>query len=739
MKKLSLLGSALLLLGATQTNGQEADQRQLVLPQFTVSVTRTAANDSTTAQSVTIITKSEIQQTGATEIADVLKKVAGLDVVQYPGMLSGVGIRGFRPQTGGINQKTLVLINGRPSGSSNISLIGVNNIEKIEILKGASSALYGSQAMGGVINIITTKSTEEITGSVGISYGSYDTKDVNVAVGGDIIPGIDFDLGINHHAQTNNISYGNGNLFRDAFDWNTVNRSYYNSAYQNQPIDSIRSEQEGSLDGESRHYTKQVSNNVRVRLGADLYQDWRLDISASGFRAEDVQSPGDNTSAFTSLSLKNPERNSFDARLTGSIGENHHISLTAYSSNDFSDYRSVNNGVPSDFVTYKGSNKWQGILVQDNFTFKNGEITFGLDNTKANAFSESFDFVSGEKSAPYNPDWGIYSNAAFAQVKYGFFANKLVLNAGARAETITFDVLETELMEGVVFGQEKYDVLNKNFGLVYNINKGLRFRASMGEAFVTPEAYKVAGYSTFGAAKPRDVIGNVSVTYGNPELKPEESVSTELGFDLNHEESGLQFSAALFNTAVKNKITSTEFTLGDGTEFTADGDTITGYSSYRNADGAKMNGMDLSISFPIWQLANGEKSLTSFANFVAYFDLNEEVKSSQPGVATYNKPIQNVANKTATFGLQWNSKKIQSRLSGRYVGTRFDTDFNDWMNVPIIEYAPFLTVDFSISYKIHNHFTIGAQVNNLTDENYYEKRGFNLAGRNANLKLQFLF
>ena len=73
----------------------------------------------------------------AADITDVLKKNAGVDVVQYNGVLSGVGIRGFRPETSGINKRSLLLIDGRPSGVTNLATLLLDNVDRIEVMKGA--------------------------------------------------------------------------------------------------------------------------------------------------------------------------------------------------------------------------------------------------------------------------------------------------------------------------------------------------------------------------------------------------------------------------------------------------------------------------------------------------------------------------------------------------------------------------------------------------------------------------
>ncbi|WP_164094667.1 TonB-dependent receptor plug domain-containing protein, partial [Serratia marcescens] len=76
---------------------------------------------------------------------DQLKKNAGLDVIQYPNGLAGIGLLGLRPDFEfTINPRTLVLVDGRPSGSTSFTTIAPESIARVEVLKGPASALYGA-------------------------------------------------------------------------------------------------------------------------------------------------------------------------------------------------------------------------------------------------------------------------------------------------------------------------------------------------------------------------------------------------------------------------------------------------------------------------------------------------------------------------------------------------------------------------------------------------------------------
>ena len=130
-----------------------------------------------TPQKVEIVDATDVVRTVAADLTDLLKKNSGVDVIQYAGVLSGIGIRGFRPQFSGINKRSLLLIDGRPSGVTNLGTLRLDGIDRIEVLKGAASSVYGSSAMGGVVNVITRQSRGKISGTARVGGGSYGTTE----------------------------------------------------------------------------------------------------------------------------------------------------------------------------------------------------------------------------------------------------------------------------------------------------------------------------------------------------------------------------------------------------------------------------------------------------------------------------------------------------------------------------------------------------------------------------------
>jgi outer membrane receptor protein involved in Fe transport len=97
----------------------------------------------------------------------------------------------------------------------------------------------------------------------------------------------------------------------------------------------------------------------------------------------------------------------------------------------------------------------------------------------------------------------------------------------------------------------------------------------------------------------------------------------------------------------------------------------------------------------------------------------------------------NVADFTADAGLEYDDlRRVAVRLTSRYVGHRLDSAFSDATDVSNILYPPFLVTDVTGSLRLTRLVRLELAVANATDENYYEKRGFNLPGRSVRARLR---
>ena len=157
--------------------GQDSLQSRQ-LEELVVTATRNERTVGALPMPITIVQKALIKSMGSLRLNDVLSEQTGLAVVpQVNGQGNGIQIQGFNPDY------TLILIDGEPligrtTGSLELSRIAVGNIKQIEIVKGPSSSLYGSDALAGVINIITDR-PQGTRGSLYSRYGTNNTMDLS--------------------------------------------------------------------------------------------------------------------------------------------------------------------------------------------------------------------------------------------------------------------------------------------------------------------------------------------------------------------------------------------------------------------------------------------------------------------------------------------------------------------------------------------------------------------------------
>ena len=704
----SILTISTISVALAQQTIPDSSNRKLLDP-VVVTATRFEAKKEKIAQKLDIISKEDIQMTPSADLTDIVRKTAAVDVIQYPNLSSGIGIRGFRPQFSGLNQRTLLLIDGRPAGATNLSQINLNGIERIEVLKGPASSLYGSQAMGGVINVVTQRSKGAPGGNAFLEYGSFKTLQAGLNTGGNLTSKLDYDLSFSYLERSKNYKIGEDNWLRNAFGYKHAQKNY-----TDRPVAKT---DETTGDGSRRPFTKLHYFSGALRLGYQISDHWRVDVRGEQFQARDVESPGELSSGSTEASTKDVDRQALDISLTGQIGQ-HSPSVKVYASEENTrNYTQNVSGKPVvPFRSAQGHNAWKGIQVKDLWKLGRHSLILGYDYLNASTNSRRWTNDTTER-APTQPEYALISSAFFAQALLN--VGKLTLQPGIRLDHITFDVRETPLLPTYKAGKKTTPFTSPSLGVTYALLPSLRAKANIGRAFVTTDAYSVAGYNEI-----RDSKGRIAVTAGNPALKNENSLSWDFGLDFNKPQSGFAANVTFYSTKVDNRIAKIIKVVNEPLE---NGDVITSRATFVNAADAKITGLETELSYDFGAKSDYRYSLKVFWNGNSIIKAKELIVGTD--ASEVRRDIQNVARNTFNFGLAYdNLKWLQMRLSGRAVGTRKDIDYTDPIN-PEIEYPQYMVLDFTAQFKIAGGHTIALKLNNITDENYYEKRGYNLPGR----------
>jgi vitamin B12 transporter len=245
-----LLSFSSSLLGQTQPANE--------LEGITVTATRLDTSLDRSPSATTVITSEQIDEEQYRFATDALRTVPGLNMVQTgtPGQLTSAFIRGSR------SDQTQVLLDGIPinqelSGAFNFADFTTDNLQRIEVIRGPQSALYGPRASGGVINFVTNRGEGTPTGTTFFEGGSWNSFRESTSASGKLGP-LDFSIGASRfdtdNARQNN-NYRSTSLLGDVglspiealrigvlFLYNYAGAASPNTITDPRPIDNLRTE-----------------------------------------------------------------------------------------------------------------------------------------------------------------------------------------------------------------------------------------------------------------------------------------------------------------------------------------------------------------------------------------------------------------------------------------------------------------------------------------------------------------
>lgn len=331
-----------------------AAEAPTMLDTLVVSATRSEQPSVPTPASITVISEEEIAQSGARNVAELLKGRAGIQVRDMFGDgSSGVvfDLRGFGATA---SSNTLVMVDGRRLNNGadiaapDISTISLKDVERIEIIQGSAGTLFGNQAVGGVINIIT-RTPEAFHAEVNATVGSYDSQGVTASVSNRSANGLSYRLAAerrtsDNYRDNNSIDYENimGRLDYEYSHGRVFAEVYKSNEDMETPgalfADELDADRRQSASVYADDYQDTDTTLTRIGLSHDLSENWSLDAElayrdvdrefASSFRTG-VQPPADQTrDVYT-----------FTPRLVGVIPMNGgEAELTIGSDIEFTDY-----------------------------------------------------------------------------------------------------------------------------------------------------------------------------------------------------------------------------------------------------------------------------------------------------------------------------------------------------------------------------------------------------------------
>jgi vitamin B12 transporter len=653
------------------------------LNQVVITARRVQTKLSDVPQRVEVVTTKDVDKTIQNDLTDLLKKNASVDVVQYPGALSGIGIRGFSPEYNGINRHTALLVDGRPVSADNLATVNMNSIERVEVMKGPGSALYGSGAMGGVVNMISRQSKGDVHGRLGLSAGQFDTGELKFRAGGSLTDAVDFDYA-GSRIQANDFKMGNG---------------------------------------EVRPFTGYKMEAHSLRAGLDFSPDWRLVGKWNEWTGEDIESPGDLAYGTNAQQRKQMHNSDRDLRLTGAF-ENHALTAAVFSGVQTSESTTVTSMTAAyrpqlPAVNFRGNLEFFGWQAQDAWEWaRDAVLLMGVDSQEVQSVSQSYNLaVAGTpRKDPGTADNQRTSTGAFLESSWKFNHGDTVGYVGVRRDNTTVETMDTPYKTGFTPSSVDFISTNPSAGLKHKINDALSVHATVGRAFVAPNALYVTGnYQT-----PRNVSGNIvyDYTFGNPDIRPETSLSKDIGLEW----VSLNFGGdvTVFDTKVTNRIVAVKTTDTSGGPNNG-GVTTT----YQNGDFARIRGVEAQIH---WIFATHAKLSVGSTKYFHDWTLVD-------GAHVDTNIVPRIALKVALdadMGV-WNG-----RIGMRYRGPMKD---QDWVSGggKQIGIGGFAVFDVSARYRIKKGQSVGISIDNVGDRFYTEKFGYNMSGRNIRANYQYDF
>ncbi len=450
----------------------DGSETSFLLPEQVVTATAEPAARRELPVFVQVIERREIADSGLATLDDLLTVKTPGTIIKYPGAYTSIRLRGFDSYVSpgaNIDAKTLVLVDGNPLGSGNLSLVPLDTVERVEVMSGPGSVLYGASAMGGVINVITRRGTGPVSGAVEAGYGSFD-----------------------HFSPSASLQ---GGLGEGAFGFALASRMNTTQAYAMGGDKTYRNTD--SHDGAAS-----ATLTLRPAEGHDVH------LWLNYFDAWDMGDPGP-VYQLTPQARVNDSMKNFAATYTGGVSDwDIDWRLACWAGRHDYTNRSTSYYERADLTTHQLGADGRITVPTGSF----GRLSVG-------GRYQSIQELRGGDGV-YAPDnrydaWSLYTEE---KVELG----DVTVLGGLRYDRYQLAIESNDVIADVDAQGKELSQLSWRLGLNWRALDWLSFRASAGSAFTPPDAYKYSGeYQLWGVTY-----------YGNPNLKPESGVTWEGGVDV---------------------------------------------------------------------------------------------------------------------------------------------------------------------------------------------------------------
>lgn len=713
---------------------------------------------------VTVITADAMEKINTPRIGDALNaKVPGLYIRggalgnSRPGATMSLSMRG----QGGVLTKSAILVDGMNmvdaySGQINWSMVTMDDVERIEVVPGVGSSLYGSNAMGGVISITTKAPTkEEMSFNIGKGYGD---------AAGD-------------HASAlyrNKFKNGLGVVFGVSENY----REGYIAEYVTKTPSGTPANGAIVVNGATPTTTttgvptyivgdKGTNASMEKNIHAKLYYDLSSTSTVNaGFAYSDSESLTRGYNSYLTDTSGNPITIGTTVKSLSLNGK-----ATTIKEQDFAGSVPMGNTALRYFAGYDGKlgdsklslnfgkidrDYWSS-AIGSTATLTSGAGTMNSSpNSTTNALAQlttpigdSHLLITGvatevgrlhqkkyavsdwtnmdTKTAELDRiDARSITNSIFLQDQIA--ANDdLLLYAGGRYDMWKaggVGVVTTGSVPGTVeYADRSESSFSPKIAAVYMVNDRTSIKSSAGTGFRTPTNYYLFANPTFsGAAAP-----NGKMIYSNPDLKPEKAKAFDLGIEYHFVDGGKAMATCFVTKTtdlIYQKITKvpqyTDPVINKVVDYIA---------QQENTGEALAKGIELSGEYPLssWLEVRGSYSYT-----------DSKITKDNTNTGMVGKRVTNVPKDMATLAFLAQRGDYSGVLSGRYVGEVYNNNDNsDVVKGVWTGYSKYTVVDLKADYKINKNMKVSVMIDNLFDREYYEY--YRMPGRGVTFNLSANF
>src|SRR5690554_1597570 len=723
------LTAALLAAFAAPTLAQDATMSEVVVSAagFEQKITDAPA-------SISVITAEELSKKPYTSLTDAVSQLEGVDIGETSDKTGqrSISMRGMG------SDYTLILIDGKrqnnhgdiyPNGFGGNQFNHIpplDAIERIEVIRGPAGTLYGADAMGGVINIITKKDAKEWSGSMTVGrtfqsdsdYGDSSTADFSVR--GPILPGTlsmslrgsiyDRDASnpsykarpAGNELRTPSLGFGGGGRTVDntnkaygvslyftpddrqriTFDFDSSNQEYDNSPIFDENGDLMASL--GTVDSIDGIWRADDNGMVQPRVGYLDEQKFTRDSWSLSHEGE-----WDFGTSFVALSYIETDNKGRTQPFT--VAERQHLQDIYDGVGDFS-------GMSED---ERRDAAQAAFLPRPTRTLQSNQYTLDakldipiMDFGGDHLFVVGGQYIDGElKDSVFGMEDGSPGEAQEHKM-WSVFAednwmptDNFTLTAGLR-----YDNHDT-------FGSH---VSPRIYG-VYSLSPQWTLKGGVSTGYKTPKTTDlydgVVGFTGQGATP----------TFGNPDLEPETSRSSEIALYWDHP-ARHNFNITLFHNDFKDKISSQDCGPGTAQSCSSTGDYADlGYANSSknvNIDKAVIQGIELAGR---WQIADRWALRGNYT----YTD-SEQKSGEEKGL-----PLTHTAKHMFNTTLDWQARSdLLVFLTMEARSKRYRGQINDQAEY----YKGYEVFHLGASYQVNDNFTINGRINNLLDEDFTSYR-----------------